>query len=154
MSDRERFTHHERIRNIPGDKTLGVAESKGGLSWFESSLNKFEGKPASVKVKDGGEITVQSSFTHHHRIRNIPGDKTLGLSESKARLSWFESSLNIFERKPASVKAKDGGEFTVQSSFTHHHRIRNIPVDKTLGDRKSTRLNSCHKPILYAVFCF
>src|SRR2546430_8695266 len=34
-----------------------------------------------------------------------------------------------------------------------HHVVREITVDKAHQDRKSTRLNSSHSQISYAVFC-
>src|SRR3712207_7921274 len=50
------------------------------------------------------------------------------------------------EREPAEVQVRRGG---LGAERQHRHRVE----QRRRGDRKSTRLNSSHANISYAVFC-
>src|SRR3712207_7394994 len=69
--------------------------------------------------------------------------------------------VSILSGKDLDISAdRDGGGereqfFTVTASAVGHAPQRSLPVyqRKASGDRKSTRLNSSHANISYAVFC-
>src|SRR2546422_7866764 len=46
-----------------------------------------------------------------------------------------------------------GGREVVQDETAFVHRWKKLPAKKVVTDRKSTRLNSSHGYISYAVFC-
>src|SRR5207253_5904555 len=53
----------------------------------------------------------------------------------------------------ALVKTSEGAEDDVNAGMAAMDQTRVAPADFVLGDRKSTRLNSSHVAISYAVFC-
>src|SRR5207302_8533472 len=64
--------------------------------------------------------------------------------------------LFLAGKGPSAVKGKLGAEFTVEQGYQHARSVglALLAVMKAeLGDRKSTRLNSSHVKISYAVFC-
>src|SRR5689334_23774119 len=63
-----------------------------------------------------------------------------------------ESDEILHHRQPGSLERLDDGSVNVDFLIRHHSRQnrRDSDVEK---DRKSTRLNSSHSSISYAVFC-
>src|SRR5690625_6934587 len=88
--------------------------------------------------------------------------RLLTISPLGGNLQGFRVSVYCRNRKHfLPGKAERFGRFTVaklQRQYTHPHEIRAVDTLVTFGqhrsqDRKSTRLNSSHVAISYAVFC-
>src|SRR2546430_9219869 len=54
---------------------------------------------------------------------------------------------------PESSDADGGSNAPVLHSAQHHPQLHPNPRHQEMSDRKSTRLNSSHSQISYAVFC-
>src|SRR3712207_7851757 len=55
-------------------------------------------------------------------------------------------------QEPVDPSAKRIGELEVDEG-RHSATVQSLPIELTAKDRKSTRLNSSHANISYAVFC-
>src|SRR2546430_10395867 len=71
--------------------------------------------------------------------------------KSKARISFTESDPACFEMDEPNKRVRLPKLGWVKCRFTRH--IEGQPNSVTVKDRKSTRLNSSHSQISYAVFC-
>src|SRR5207248_7160184 len=60
----------------------------------------------------------------------------------------FASKVEIADGKASVTREVDGGSETVSLTLP-----ANVPWGRSAKDRKSTRLNSSHRTISYAVFC-
>src|SRR5690625_6419316 len=94
------------------------------------ALDKGDEPFGSILVSEDGEVLKED----HNRVAS--GDNTQHPEFALAR--WAANNLSPEERKKATVYTS--GEHCAMCSAAH-------------GDRKSTRLNSSHVAISYAVFC-
>src|SRR5207253_9167410 len=70
------------------------------------------------------------------------------------RISWFDRS-EMYTLPAVSVHTDDGFDncVTTAASPSPLNPLDVVPAIVVIGDRKSTRLNSSHVAISYAVFC-
>src|SRR5437762_9832596 len=109
--------------------------------WLESALSRSSpfGSPASG-------------------FGAIPAIAPPALSNPERRLRcgrWSRSDHNAresSERIPAA-KVHCSGRYIVQIERVAVQLLKVMPADREPEDRKSTRLNSSHRCISYAVFC-
>src|SRR5258707_11596472 len=62
----------------------------------------------------------------------------------------FRSDIDHDRRAAVKTEGRNAVHHAVRA---HFHRIVVLHFDTDIGDRKSTRLNSSHANISYAVFC-
>src|SRR5690606_40776858 len=101
-----------------------------------NSGNSRNGKTSKTLKNDNGEIEITVP-----RDRNGTYDPVL--------VKKYERTIGPIEDKIISMYAKG---MTVRDIQAHIHEIYGIDISPTLVDRKSTRLNSSHVKISYAVF--
>src|SRR5437879_13796070 len=75
---------------------------------------------------------------------NNPG--TVNSDGPVDNLLFDEKSRTFFEDYSGRIDQQFSSKFKIYWSYTYNH-------ESGLGDRKSTRLNSSHRCISYAVFC-
>src|SRR5258708_20542292 len=76
-----------------------------------------------------------------------------GLHETKVQVQQNEEEL---EKQNAALKAQNEALQQQQAKLTEHEAkiaANRAAVEAAIADRKSTRLNSSHQIISYAVFC-
>src|SRR5690625_6985409 len=82
-------------------------------------------------------------------LKDQLGAKVLDAASDLERLGQDSSRYRPQHRPLAAVMATDTNDVAVALRWANAHRV---PVS-VRGDRKSTRLNSSHVAISYAVFC-
>src|SRR5690554_7851151 len=75
-------------------------------------------------------------------------------------ISWIHESVDLFEKMRFKYGMQEGNKeghfalkFTARADYYGIERIAEVLLDDIKVDRKSTRLNSSHVRISYAVFC-
>src|SRR2546427_7116078 len=132
---------------------------------FSAALWRIQLQPTDVELPKGIEVQVADirprdleillDSVAHKEVRIVPRVKVeaesgyvlrgLSITPSLARLVGPEQSLTKLD----SVTTLPTVISSVSGPF-----FQTVPIDTTpLGDRKSTRLNSSHSQISYAVFC-
>src|SRR5947207_13302850 len=84
------------------------------------------------------------SFFHHHHSFTYPFLFFFLMFRQPPRSTLFPYTTLFRSCRPRPDRSLDGGL---------QHRSPAFPVGLPLTDRKSTRLNSSHTVISYAVFC-
>src|SRR3712207_8777489 len=70
------------------------------------------------------------------------------LFRSGAYIDGINATINVFDKRGSAVQTRLPHRQLSETSGTHE-----LVVSRTYKDRKSTRLNSSHANISYAVFC-
>src|SRR5207244_11537933 len=81
-------------------------------------------------------------------LRNVAGRPLFVVRGSDGKVRVF---LNTCTHRGALICRRDQGNTEVLQCFYHAWTFNN--QGELIGDRKSTRLNSSHQIISYAVFC-
>ena len=141
-----------KLTNITNDKFLDLhpcfsannefiifsSNRKGDILYEESQVFSHN------KTNDLFLYNYKTESPKLLRLTNTPEINETNPKPIKDNLYWFladENGLNNrFSVKIDSVKVETDTSVFYQKNFT-------------ISDRKSTRLNSSHKPISYAVFC-
>src|SRR2546430_10500121 len=79
-----------------------------------------------------------------HRVLRFEG--------AEGQPPWRSNEAGHYHLPPAEVRSEPSLPGGVRDRRVHGHR-EVAPLHRSAGDRKSTRLNSSHSQISYAVFC-
>src|SRR5690625_1950061 len=114
------------------------------------------GNDVERNSKEQGEIIVKGSGVMNQQQQMSSdgwvhtGD--IGTMDESGHINMIKMNKDITKHDGDPVSS-----FEVESVLYKHPAVREIVVlatpDQELGDRKSTRLNSSHVAISYAVFC-
>src|SRR5699024_12277277 len=88
---------------------------------------------------------------HQSDLHSFPTRRSSDLTEEGNIYTRLMNPTNsVFEERIAALEGGAGALATASGSAAITYAIQNIAI---AGDRKSTRLNSSHVSISYAVFC-
>src|SRR3989454_4690322 len=86
------------------------------------------------------------------RLPKLSDDEVIEhLTQVKGIGVWTAHMFLMFALRRPNVLPT--GDFGVRMAIKKHYRKRKLPKPEQMEDRKSTRLNSSHLVISYAVFC-
>src|SRR5207302_10066427 len=96
-----------------------------------------------------------SCYRHPRDLHSFPTRRSSDLQGYKRRtvLLVVKNRMAMAERPPAGVLPGQANAHPGRRQGREGERLRGRPVERVLADRKSTRLNSSHVKISYAVFC-
>src|SRR5699024_5901977 len=99
------------------------------------------------RIEDYFEYCKENDLRCVQAITDAKGDRTL----SPSKQDDPDSYTRIVERRPDGIVVR-GAKLHISSAAISHEMLV-MPTKKMKTDRKSTRLNSSHVSISYAVFC-
>src|SRR3989449_6873340 len=135
-----------------------------GRSWWNSTTDEKGNKHRSTRNRDEGQGTPQGApisplLSNLYMRRFVLGWKKLGHEKRLAAyIVNYADDLVICCRGQAEEALARMRDIMTKLKLTVNEtktRVCKLPEEKFdfLGDRKSTRLNSSHGYISYAVFC-
>src|SRR5688572_31956275 len=127
----------EAIKDWSGGTRIGASLREFNFKWARRTLGQ---NACVLLVSDGLDREAGEGL----------GEEMERLAKSCHRLVWLNPLLRYekFEARPAGVRAM----LPHVDLFLPVHNLKSL-VDLAKTDRKSTRLNSSHSQISYAVFC-
>src|SRR5690242_21009794 len=136
---------HARLAKI-GVHTIGELAKMPG--W---SLERIVGRAAGEKLTALAWNRDRREIKTHHRAQSAGAQSALGKKPAEEQV--FRPTLRHLADRVATrlrARSRPGRTVTVRVRFAD---LRSVSRAVTLEDRKSTRLNSSHMSISYAVFC-
>src|SRR5437867_4949969 len=118
--------------------------------WPSATRARSERGPAGPRTSElaplTGDLPARSHQAEGTKKREIAsGDKAGGKSSTGQRLPGADAQ-DGFRCETNPILRTDG-------TYLTHPGVRILQIDEAPRDRKSTRLNSSHRTISYAVFC-
>src|SRR5690606_6349269 len=106
--------------------------------------------------------------TYVHKFNSQDNEAVINKIDNKSSSAWMKDNIPLFACPDSAIEEiyyfrwwsyrkhiKETPEGTIVTEFIEpvKHAARYNAISCALGDRKSTRLNSSHVKISYAVFC-
>src|SRR5690606_18170159 len=113
---------------------------------------------AELPIEPNGTVLIPEDCVKVLGVKRLLDGKEVALTMNPylSKLDSSASAINGSEVRQGTSPYHSGGSLGIGSynNFGEYHISGNlIYLSSSLGDRKSTRLNSSHVKISYAVFC-